>query len=71
MYQKAGVPDIIACLNGRFVGIEVKRPGGVISPLQQYNIDEIHKSGGEAFVAYSFEEARKRIDALRLSEGSN
>ena len=70
MYQKAGVPDIIACLNGRFVGIEVKRPGGIVSPLQQYNIEEIHKSGGVAFVAYSFEEARKRIDALRLPKES-
>lgn len=71
MYQKAGVPDIIACLNGRFVGIEVKRPGGVISPLQQYNIDEIHKSGGVAFVAYSVEDVREQLHALRLSEGSN
>jgi Holliday junction resolvase len=70
MYQKAGVPDIIACINGKFVAIEVKRSDGVVSPLQQYNIEEIHKSGGEAFVAYSFEEARKRIDALRLPKES-
>jgi Holliday junction resolvase len=70
MYQKAGVPDIIACLNGRFVGIEVKRPGGIVSPLQQYNIDEIHRSGGVAFVAYSVEDVREQFHALRLSKES-
>jgi RecB family endonuclease NucS len=34
MYQPAGTPDILACINGRFVAIEVKRPnGGVVSAL--------------------------------------
>lgn len=71
MYQKSGVPDILVCVNGRFVGIEVKRPGGIVSPLQQLNIDDIHKSGGVAFVAYSVDDVRKQLDALRVSEKSN
>ncbi len=71
MYQKAGVPDIIACINGYFVAIEIKRPGGVVSPLQQFNIDEIHRNGGVAFVAYSVEDVHKQLHALRVSkEGS-
>lgn len=51
-HTKSGVPDIIACVNGRFIGIEVKNPNGkgVLSPLQQYNIDFINKSGGYAVV---------------------
>lgn len=71
MYQKAGVPDIICCIKGKFIGIEVKRPGGIVSPLQQFNINEIHRSGGVAFVAYSVEDVRQQFDALRLSEESD
>lgn len=64
MYQKAGVPDILACINGRFVGIEVKRPGGIVAPLQTWNINEIQKSGGVAFVAYSVEEVKTQLRQL-------
>ncbi len=73
MYQKAGVPDIIACVDGVFVGIEIKRPGGKVSALQQLNIDEINKNGGCAFVAYSVEDVQRKITelrhALQLSKG--
>lgn len=65
MYQRAGVPDIIACVDGVFVGIEVKRPGGIVSPLQQLNIDKINRSGGYAFVAYSVEDVQRKIAELR------
>ena len=51
-YTKVGVPDILACVNGHFVGIEVKAPNGKPSKLQLYNIDQIKKSGGIAMVLY-------------------
>lgn len=66
MFQKAGVPDIIACINGKFVGIEVKRPGGRVSELQKYQIEQIQKSGGVAFVAYSLEEVRVNLDHFHV-----
>lgn len=53
----AGTPDILACVNGHFIGIEVKKPvGGVVSELQKLKIREINHSGGLAFVASSKEE---------------
>lgn len=61
MFQKAGVPDIIACINGRFVGIEVKRPGGIVSEVQKYHIEKINKSGGAAFVAYSIDDVKRKL----------
>lgn len=64
-FQKAGVPDLIACIGGRFVGIEIKRPGGKLSALQQLQIDEINRNGGCAFVAYSVEDVRREIEKLR------
>ena len=59
-YFKVGVPDIIACINGRFVAIEVKRPsGGVISKLQQIQMERIKVNGGVVGVARSLDEFLK------------
>lgn len=44
----SGMPDIIACVDGRFVGIEVKREGNEPSKLQEKRIDQIHQAGGIA-----------------------
>ena len=63
-FQKVGIPDIVACINGRFTGIEVKRPGGKPSPLQIANIEQIRNNGGSAEIVYSFEEAKQFIDSV-------
>lgn len=34
IFMRAGIPDIVCCLKGRFVGIEVKDYGNVPSELQ-------------------------------------
>lgn len=59
VYSRAGVPDIIACVNGKFIAIEVKRPRGVVSELQKANIELIKRAGGVAFIAYSVEEVKR------------
>lgn len=51
-FTKSGVPDILACVNGFFVGIEVKAQSGHPSELQLYNIQKIREAGGFAFVVY-------------------
>lgn len=51
-YTRRGVPDILACVNGWFVGIEVKDTTGKPSPLQLENVKQIRKSGGYAWVVY-------------------
>lgn len=51
-YTKAGVPDILCCLDGHFVAIEVKAANGRPSELQLHTINEIRKAGGFAFVLY-------------------
>jgi hypothetical protein len=47
-YGKSGVPDIVACIEGRFWGIEVKREGKEPTVLQQRRLFEIENSGGLA-----------------------
>lgn len=66
MFSKAGTPDILACIKGRFVGIEVKQPGGVVSKLQEANIRLIQNAGGVAFVADSLEETKRHLEKQHL-----
>lgn len=67
MFSKAGTPDIIACINGRFVAIEVKRAeGGEVSALQKAKIKLIQQAGGIAFVASSLEETKRHLKKLNL-----
>lgn len=61
-----GTPDLLICRNGKFVALELKRnEDGVVSKLQQYNIDLIGKAGGYAMVCMPenfdeiFEEIRR------------
>ena len=44
-----GVSDLLVCLDGRFIAIEVKLTAKV-DPLQEEFIEEIIKAGGKAFV---------------------
>lgn len=61
--QPAGTPDILACVSGKFVGIEVKRPdGGRVSTLQRVKIKQIQQAGGIAFVARSVEQVKNEFD---------
>ena len=49
-YGASGVPDIVACLKGRFIGIECKAQGNKPTTLQQMNLDKIAAQGGIALV---------------------
>ena len=51
-FTQNGIPDILACVGGFLVGIEVKASNGKPSDLQLYNIRSIRKSGGYAWVVY-------------------
>jgi Holliday junction resolvase len=48
--SKRGTPDILACIKGLFVAIELKTDTGKLSALQEYNLEAIAKSGGIAIV---------------------
>lgn len=49
-YGRSGVPDIVACVGGRFVGIECKAGKGVTTALQEKNLAEIRLNGGTALI---------------------
>lgn len=63
IYGTSGIPDIIVCIDGRFIALEVKTQKGKTTPLQNATIRKIHSSGGFAFVVRSVEEAKNAIDS--------
>ena len=50
--QRKGVPDLLVCCNGYFLGVELKAANGHPSELQLWNIDKIREAGGFAIVLY-------------------
>ena len=52
-FTPAGVPDILACYRGRFLGIEVKGGTGYgLTDLQKYNLKKIREAGGIGVCVY-------------------
>ena len=47
-YGTSGVPDIICCYKGRFLGMECKLPGGRLTELQKRALSKINRAGGIA-----------------------
>ena len=63
---KSGVPDILACVNGYFVAIEVKADKGKPSELQYWNREKIREAGGISLIVYpnQWEDLKLLIDDL-------
>lgn len=61
MYGTAGIPDIIACMDGRFYAFEVKQPGGRLSRLQDVTLKKIEAAGGVAVMVTSVDEVKKAL----------
>ena len=62
MFGTAGVPDIIACIGGRFYGFEVKTETGKPTKLQEAVIRKINAAGGTALVVRSVDEVRAVVE---------
>jgi hypothetical protein len=60
-----GSADLIGCLDGRFVALEVKTPAGRASPQQRQWLDLVRRHGGFAAIVRSVEDARAAIARAR------
>jgi len=65
LLNKNGVPDIIACIRGKFIAIEVKRVGCKPTELQLYNKREIERAGGLAYIVYDLKEVEQLTELLK------
>ena len=55
-YGRAGIPDIVACVNGYFLAIECKAGKGKTTALQDRELETIRMAGGQASVIYDTDE---------------
>ena len=57
-----GVSDILGVLpDGRFMAIEVKRPGNKATQLQQQFLDNVNDKKGLGFIAYSVDDVVREL----------
>ena len=65
-----GIPDIIACVNGRFLGIEVKRYDGrpaydKATGLQLRRGEQIIRSGGAFLITDNLQDVKNTIQRIK------
>ncbi len=74
-FTKSGIPDLLVCDCGRFLGIELKADNGKPSLLQLYNLKKIREAGGIGVLLYpkefeqfkEFNKEKYELDAWYLA----
>ena len=70
--QREGVPDLLICINGYFLAVELKAANGKPSSLQLWNVEQIRAAGGIAIVLYpDMFDVFKQMVELLLSGNTN
>ena len=64
--QKEGIPDILMCVNGTFISLELKSATGRPSELQKKNTAMINGSGGLGIILWpdGFEDFKQIIEEV-------
>lgn len=61
--NRAGIPDIVGCTpEGRFIAVEVKKPGKKLSALQLYNQELLKRNDGIYIVATSVADCKRVLE---------
>lgn len=70
-FYTGGIPDILACYRGKFLGIEVKGGSSYgLTDLQKYNLKKIREAGGIGICVYpsGWEQFLEMLDRLDSGE---
>lgn len=62
----AGIPDIICCYHGLFVGFETKMPLGGLQKIQAHTHRKILNADGFVFVPRSVQDASDALDEIEI-----
>ena len=60
-FGRAGIPDIVACMDGHFIAIECKAGKGTTTALQDRELNAILNHGGTVYIA-----REHNLDDLKL-----
>jgi Holliday junction resolvase len=50
-FGRAGIPDIVGCMDGHFIAIECKAGKGTTTALQDRELNAVLNAGGTVFIA--------------------
>ena len=67
LYGTAGIPDIIACVDGLFVAFEVKTETGRLTKLQAVTLGRIRDAGGRAYMVRSVAEVAGILKEMEVA----
>lgn len=70
-YGESGTPDIIGCIEGKMILIEVKRKGGELTDLQKIRITEWEQAKANVFVVHSVEELKNFLMEVKDNDPSD
>ena len=60
--NERGVPDILCCVKGKFLAIEIKSNKDKLSKIQLEQLRRIWLTTGEAWVVRDFDEFKRRFE---------
>jgi hypothetical protein len=65
-FQEVGIPDLLVCYKGYFLGLEAKLPGAedTLSPKQAAVLKSIERAGGVAAVVTTVADVDRLLDEL-------
>jgi hypothetical protein len=66
---RAGTPDIVAVKNGHFYALELKAPGGHLTPAQRDAHAALAAAGATVATAFGLDDALARLEAWGLLRG--
>jgi len=68
-FQEVGIPDLLVCFQGYFIGLEVKLPGEKASPVQRVVLSQIEGAGGIGEVVTSVSETEEILKRIERNGG--
>lgn len=66
-FGRQGIPDVIGCLNGRFIAVEAKAGKGKTTALQDRELKRIKEAGGVSLVINetNLDELRQALEEIK------
>jgi len=66
-FGRAGIPDIVGCMDGHFIAIECKAGKGTATALQERELNSILNHGGTVFIAreHNLDELKMLLEEKR------
>ena len=70
MTTTSGIPDLLCIKGGKTIFIEVKKPGGRLSKIQEYRIAEIRKENIPVLITDNLQEVKEWVDTMKADTES-